>query len=499
MPDLRSAAGRRLLARIAGLILLGLLLVQAARLIWQPDPRDALRDAHALFLAGRYYDALQRYALLSAERPNAETTLYLGIIRTIRNENAPAERALRRALQSDLTADQRDLGNLYLGQALAQRGSAESALRTWQLIRCADRRPCPYVGPRAILSAELALQKEDYTAAEADYQAALAFHLPADWRTLAIYRLGLLQAARTPDAALEWLAQQYAATAIPPPPDPVLTPLLTSRPAADQLVAALQADPELRPQMLGQIYLEQRMYRLAEAQFAQIDPTGPNALAAAAYAAYARWQAGDRQSGLEQLEQLVAAYPDEARPRTLLALAYITLEDPDAAHNQITAISAYAPAAPDTHLAWANWYVAQRDYVNASTAYQRALEFAAPEQKGRYASLIARFHLATTYDLCTVGLPTARIAVERLPNDPEAWAALAAIHYHCGDFAAAEQAARTALDHNAAAVDATYYLGAALEARGDRQAARVALVRAADLAPASPWRERAELILERLG
>jgi Flp pilus assembly protein TadD len=56
-----------------------------------------------------------------------------------------------------------------------------------------------------------------------------------------------------------------------------------------------------------------------------------------------------------------------------------------------------------------------------------------------------------------------------------------------------------ALAIDAADAEAAYYLGRALAALGDAVGARQALVQAADAAPASVWRERAERQLALLG
>ncbi|KPV39921.1 hypothetical protein SE17_44610, partial [Kouleothrix aurantiaca] len=155
--------------------------------------------------------------------------------------------------------------------------------------------------------------------------------------------------------------------------------------SAGQIAAALDAPAAERPQLLGQIYLGARLYALAEAQFAAVDPRGPNALAAAAYAAYTRWSAGDRAEGLRRLESLAASNPAEPRARALLALALLNNRDDEAARRGLAAVRELAPRSPDTHLAWGQWYVAQHDYVAAADAYQQALRDAPAAQRGSYA------------------------------------------------------------------------------------------------------------------
>jgi Flp pilus assembly protein TadD len=251
--------------------------------------------------------------------------------------------------------------------------------------------------------------------------------------------------------------------------------------------------------MLGQLYLSAELYTLAEAQFASVSPGSPSAIAAAAYAAYTRWRAGDHAEGLRRLQELVARYPDEPRARALLAVAYLTNREDDSAKAQLEAIRRLAPRAPDTHLAWGQWYAAQHDYVAAADAYRRALSDAAPEQRGSYALALARFYVDTAFQICESGRPAAEQAIAAMADDPRAWTSAAATRLACGDATGAQQAAGRALQEDPGNAEATYYLGRALAALGQRQAARAALVSAADLAPPSAWRERAEQQISILG
>jgi Flp pilus assembly protein TadD len=476
------------------------LLVLALGLIVRPDPHDEHRAASRLFQQRSYYAALQIYARLSANPTDAEAALSLGALRMVRGEYELAERAMRQAMARGLTPEQYDLAMLYVGQALASRGLAETAARTWGLLEpCGPQELCSYRSPQRLLQAEQALKREDYAAAEAGYRQALTGPLPSDWYDLAVLRLALLGAARDQAAALVELSQLQAQRPASAPSAALLEPLLP-RPAISigQLSAVLQDEPASRAQALGQLYLDLGLYSLAEAQFAKVDSQGPEALTARTYAAYTRWLAGDRRGGLERLEQLVEAYPSEARARTLLALAYTAEDQSEAARAQIDAISKIRPASPETRLAWAGWYAAQRDYLRAAEEYQLAIAQAPAADKGRYALLGANFHLVTTYDLCTAGLSMAELAAQALNQNAAAQTSLAAHRYRCGDLAGAEAAARGALALSPAAADATYYLGAALAGLGDTAQARSELVRAADLAPASLWRSRAEEALAKL-
>ena len=479
-----------MLRLLAAAVVVGAALWLALR----PDGRDALRAADRLLAAGRYHEALAAYEPLAPGLPAAQ--LRAGMVRALRGERVPAERALRSAMQRGLAPADYHLALLYLGRALADDGRAALAASTWLLLEdCRAPAACAYVAPGRALAADEAMARGDYLAAEAGHGAALAAPLPPGWADHRRYRLALLRAADAPEEAARLLA---AAPPAPAPPDPLLAPLLP--PAGEgpgQLAAVLAEEPSRRPQLLGQLYLGLGLYGLAEGQFARVNPRGPEALGAAAYAAYTRWRAGDAPGGLARLEAIVAEHPDEARARTLLALAYLTADASDAARDQIEAVARLAPGDPDIELAWASWHAARREYDQAGLAYGRALAAAPPDAQGAYALLAARFHLATTYELCEAGLPLAERAAGLLPDNPDALATVAAHRYHCGQFAAAAAAAREARGAGSGP-EAAYYLGAALAAMGARDEARAALISAADLAPASDWRRRAEIALSRI-
>lgn len=472
-----------------------LLAAAAASMIFRPDPRDELRAADRLFVTGRYHEALAAYSALSPALPAAQQRL--GMIRSLRGEGLVAERALRAAMQRGLADGDYQLALLYLGRALADSERAALADATWRLLEdCRSTVACRYKAPGRLLLAEEALWRDDDAAATASYMAALDQPLPPGWAALARYRLALLRAPDDPAAALALLAQLDGAPALAV--DPLLAPLLPDvGDGPEQLAAVLQSPEAARPQLLGQLYLGLGLFGLAESQFARVDPRGPEALAAAAYAAYTRWRAGDVGAGLARLQALVASHPEEPRARTLLAMALLTADAPDAARDQIDAVARLTPGAPDLQLAWASWYAARREYDQASLAYERAIAVAPPAERGRYALIAAEFHLAATFEQCEAGLPLAERAAAALGQHAGALTTLAAHRYSCGQFAGAAEAARAA-QAAGDGPEAAYYLGAALAALGQRDDARAALVRAADLAPASEWRRRAELALALL-
>ena len=475
-----------------------LLLGQGARLTFRSDQLDELRDADALFAAGRYHNARAAYTAVLMRAPRlAPALLRLGIVYAVRNERAAASEQLAYALAAGLSPADYELARLYQGWLATQAGQREQAMRYWAMI--GER--SVWLPLRRALEAENLLALADYAGAEASYRASADAGLPSEWRALVATRLALLRASSDPNAALAELASVDTLRLSVAPAGLIYAAALLpdADPAAAQLADALRAPAEQRPQLLGQLYLHAQLYGLAEAQFAAIAPDSPGAIAAATYAAYTRWIAGDQLEGLRRIEALVAAHPSESRARALLALAYLAMQDAPGAQAQLEIMRAQAPRAPETHLAWAQWYAAQHDYFAATVEYRRALSDAAPDERGTYALALARFHIDIGLERCENGLPAAEEAARILPSDPRAWTTLASARFSCGDPAGSRTAAEQALQRVPASAEASYYLGRALAALGERWAARQALINAADLAPRSPWRERAETQLAMLG
>jgi tetratricopeptide (TPR) repeat protein len=487
-----------ILARTAQLVLALLLLWQGARLAFRPDRLDELRHADALFADGQYHNARAAYIKVVTRAPRlAPALLRLGIVYAVRNERAAANEQLAYALDAGLSPADYDLARLYQGWLATQVGQRDQAMRYWATI--GER--SIWMPLRRALEAENLLALADYAGAEASYRASAAAGLPSEWRALVATRLALLRATSDPAAALGELERVDTPSISPAPASLIYAVALLppADPNAAQLTGALRAPAEQRPQLLGQLYLHARLYGLAEAQFASIAPGSPGAIAAATYAAYTRWVAGDRVEGLRQIEALVAMHPTDSRARLLLALAYLATHNAPDAQAQLEIVRAQAPRAPETHLAWAQWYAARHDYVAAAAEYRLALSDATPNERGTYALALARFHMDIALERCENGLPAAEDAARALPSDPRAWATLASARFGCGDPSGARAAAELALQRAPNSAEASYNLGRALAALGDRPAARQALINAADLAPRSLWRERAETQLAALG
>jgi tetratricopeptide (TPR) repeat protein len=479
-------------------LLLALLGVLVDGLLLRPN---RLWSADRLFASGHYFAALQEYTHLAQEAETGPVLLRLGIVRTLRGEFPEAEARLWHALSRDLEPAPHELAGLYVGHVLASRGQLAEGRDAWRdETHCgATPEQCPYAGPRMVREAEWLLTSGDPAAAREHYRAALALPLPPDWHALARYRLALLQAAADP-------AQAQATLAAPPrhtaPTEPLLRPLLPLSPAESddataRLAAVLRAAPPERARLLGQLYRDAGLARLALEQFEQAQAGAADTLAVAMQVAQARFAMGQPDASLRQVRRLAAQHPRDPRATTLLAMLQIAASDTITETATLsTTLRALPRRRAETHLAWAAWHLQQSNYLAASGAYQEALALAPPDERGRYALLVADFHLSTAYELCSDGLAAARVAVDALPERADAWASLAAHRYQCSDFEGARRAAQQALElADTPRADALYYLGAAHARQGNREAAYPLLLQAADLAPASVWRERAELLL----
>ncbi len=469
-------------------------------MVFQPDSRDDLRRADALFSSRRYYDAFTLYRSLAARTPTfALAWARLGMVLAVRGDANAASSALGQAIGMGLTSEDQDLVRLYQGRVGEITGLHDEAAQFWGLIG----QNSPFAPFAHVLLGESRLHSGDYSGAESAFRSALSYGLPENWRVFTHTRLALIRASSDPDGALAEIASIGKPVA---PPwfsdhrDAMVVPLLQATgPDTRQVAAALQAAPELRAQLLGQIYLQAGLYPLAEAQFAAVPGDSAGRPGVAVYAAYARWLAGDQAGGRQRLEALVASHPSDTRARAILALVALAANDPRSARAQLAIALTMAPADPDAHLAFAQWYTAQRDYVAAGDQYRAALAVAPTGQRGVYALAQARFHLDTGLDICETGLAAAVESVRLLPDDPQPLNVLAGIRLSCGDASGAREAAAGALSLDPASAEASYLLGKALGLLGERAAARRALVGAADLAPASSWRERAEAQIAVLG
>ncbi len=474
-------------------------------LLARPTP---LHRADRLLVQRQYYTAMQHYtALATAEQPPAALLLRLGMLHSIRGEYGSSSNLLWQAISRGLPPHEYELALLYLGRNSANSTNLSLAQTIWQdYSRCQPVRPtCPYVGVRHVLMGDALLQHGDYAAAHAAYTRALELPLDAAWRRLATTRTALLLAREDREAARDLLATAH----LPTPADrvePFTAPLLPPRyPQEQQLLAdVLAANPADQLQLLGQLYLLRGDDALALHTFQQIPASNPHYGAAQAYIAYLQWRTSPDLNYTDGLTALATSNPAEPPAATLLLLSQMIAAALDQTSVPTSTLQRVPSGSAEHALVQATWHLFERDYAAARPYLRQVLARSSGTQRGHYALRIARFHHDTTYEQCSDGLDAAMIAVRELPASVQAWTLLAGIQFQCGDFAVAQRAAHQAIALDDATpglqppAEAWLYLGAAQLWQGDTHAARTALITAADLAPASTWRERAEPLLHRI-
>lgn len=466
----------------------------AATWIFAPALQDDLRAADALFTSGQFSAANTAYATLAQRHPDDRALLLRrGMIAAVRGEYAVAQRTLAATIGANVRGTDHDLARLYQGHVAAADQRQGDALSAWATIPATS----PLAPIRDVLLADLHTGASRYGDAEANARHALEEGLPTDWQRYVVLQMALLRGSSDANGAHAMLRDGAA-----PAPDSALArfyaPLLPHSPTDTATLDNILAQPAAQRQMtLGQIYMRAGWYPLAAAQFAAVPPSSDQGRGAAAFLAYTRWLAGDRDGGIQQLEQLVAAAPDDAQARALLATALIAARDTGRAQAQLDALQQLAPNAPDAQLAQAQWYSAQAEYATAAEWYARATSRAPADQRAAYAGAQARFLLDTGLNVCSDGLAAATDAATLQP-DAATLTLVAQFNLACDDPAAAQRAAEHATQHDPASAEAALLLGEALANQGATTAARAALIRAADLAPASPFRARAERTLALL-
>jgi tetratricopeptide (TPR) repeat protein len=480
--------------KLAYLAALALTVVVGALVLW-PDPQLAeLRAAERLWHAGRVAEALRRYqSLRSAEDAPALVDTRLAAIELLRGDCSQAQAHAASALRKPTRRDEAAQAHLIAGQCAALRGDLARSQAEWSSV---DPRS-PYRLLTNVLAGEDALRAGLRATAIDRYQAALAAAPAEPWRSFVRLRLALALALDAPESARELLALLPESLPDPAPETRPLLPLssLEILRQSRQLAAILAAPGEQHAQLLGQQLLDLDLLRLAILSFEQVPIDEPGRPLAESHAAYARWRLGQTSAAATQLRELVARYPQEPLIATMYATAAINSGDLDGAAAALDAAETRHPLDPAIALVRSDLLVARREYPQAIAERRRARDIARPEARGRYALALAEQHLSLTFRVCDSGVSAAREATTIAAADPRAWQLLAAMLYHCRSYAEAVEAARQGLKLAPNDPALHFFLGAALWESRDRDAARPHLIAAADLAPASEWRKRAEQTL----
>lgn len=472
------------------------LIVTVSVLVLRPAPEQAeLRAAEQLWHSGRVAEALRRYqALRSSESAPALVDTRLSTIALLRGDCSQAQTYAATALRKPIRRDEAAQAHLIAAQCAARRGDLDRAQAEWQSV---DPRS-PYHALLDVLSGEYALRAGLRSTAIDDYTAALAAPLAEPWQSFARLRLSLALAPEAPEAALQHL---HSIPATLPAPTPETRPLLPLSPGeivgqSRQLAAILAAPRQQQTQLLGQQLLGLDLLPLAIATFEQVPIDESSRSLAEAHAAYARWRLGQTSAAAAQLRELAARYPQEPLIATLHATVAIDAGNLEDAAAALDAAETRAPLDPAIVLVRSDLLVARREYPQAIAERRRARDIAQPEVRGRYALALAEQHLRLTFRVCDSGIDAAREATTIAATDPRSWQLLASMFYHCRSYKQAAEAAQRGLTLAPDDPALHFFRGAALWEDRDREAGQPHLIAAADLAPASEWRVRAEQMLD---
>jgi len=476
----------------AWLLALLVIALGAATLAPQLIASAPLQAADQVWRDGRATEAWALYTQLEkAQGLPPQTQLRLAGLALERGACGDAELLAARALQQSLTRNDAAFAHLVRAECATRRGAWDTAAAAWMALDVAS----PLDALAHVLQGEHALHSGDADTAIEHFEAALRHDLPTPW-TLVVH-LRLAQA--TDDRAA---AQQHleALPATLPAPDPTTRPLLPLPPAAilaqaAHLHAIGVAPLAEHPQLRGQHLLDAELWQLAAAHFDQLAHLNPHDPRAPAYAAYARYQMGERRAATDALRALHRRFPTEPLVATLRATLALEIGETATAASIIDQATMEQPLDPALALVRSNVFAAQHRYEDAVVERRLARDIAPAAQRGRYALALAQQHLDLAYNLCSDGIAAAQDATALVPTHGEAWETLAAAHYHCGRYTDAITAAQQGLEHTPDDPALHFFLGSALWEAKQRNEAREHLIRAADLAPNSQWRERAEQLL----
>lgn len=475
--------------------LLALLLVSIGGAALAPRLRAAtpLRTADQLWRDGRATEAWALYTgLHGADALPPYAQLRLAGLALERGACGDAELLAAQVLHQPTTADDAALAHLIRAECALKRNASQCAGAEWNAIAASPTGDAL----AQVVQGEHALRNGDLAAATQHLEMALEQPLPPPWTAFAHLRLAQTSSDST-------VASQHIA-AIPatlPTADPATRPLLPLRShelaaQAASVRATLAAPPADQDQLRGQVLLDAGLWQLARAHWdglAQRDRDEPRP---PAYAAYARYQLGERRRATLALRGLGQRFPGDPFIATLRATLVLRTGDANTAILFIERAEMEHPLDPALALVRADILAAQRRYADAIAERRRARNIAPAQQRARYALALAQQHVDLAYNLCDQGIAAAQDATTLGPNDAQAWHTLAAAQRHCRRYADAIAAAQRGLALAPDDPALQFYAGAALWENDQCEQARAYLLRAADLAPASTWRERAEELLK---
>jgi len=433
----------------------------------QADAQRALED-------GRFADASEALQIVLDRQP-WRSALWETAGRAALSAGDPAaavERLERADAEGAITAG----GYLALGDALRLLGDWDAAVPYWEQARAEG------ADLRSVTSRLLEAHRRvgDIAAAIGDLQALVTLDPE---RAETHYQLGLLLAAREPEAALSALLTAAA-----------LEPGLQE--AVDQLSQGLSltpegADPAVRLFNAGRALAGLEEWRLAAEAFRQA------LLVNGAYPeAWAFLGESMHHLGLDGGEMLETAFqlePDSLPVNLLYALYHRRQGSPEEALVYLEQAAEIAPDEPAVAAETAQALAEAGEIDQALENFLRAVEMS--QDDPTYLHLLASYSILNEIQVQEVGLPAARQAVLENPEDPVALDLIGYAYYVQGDWASALRFLGRALEADPGYAPARLHLGMLYLAREQPAEARRQLEIAVQLAPGTPAALQASEIL----
>ncbi len=230
---------------------------------------------------------------------------------------------------------------------------------------------------------------------------------------------------------------------------------------------------------LGQALLAEGEWALAACVLEQAVEATPGSASAHAWLGAALERLGELGAARSHLEQAVELAPEEPLGRLLLGQHLLQRGEVEKAREALFAAHRLDPQNPAPVLAMAGVFAAQGSYSEADVWAEAALERAADDPEMWKA--VARFYLQRNLSRGGRVQEITAGAVERAPEDAEAWLLLGWARLLEGDGAGALQALDEALSRSPALAQAHYLRAQALHNLGRSEEAQQAFLRAADL------------------
>ncbi|MFQ5615241.1 MAG: tetratricopeptide repeat protein, partial [Anaerolineales bacterium] len=378
------------------------------------------------------------------------------------------------ATHGQITAE----GYVALGDAYQQAGDLDVAIETWEVALDHGNEPLEIY--YRLLDAHRTMG--DYAAAIEDLRT-IAQLAPTNAQSR--YQLGLMLAARQPEAALDYLIQAME-----------IDEELTS--AVQVLQRSLRPSPKTNDPAYvllnaGRALAFLDEWALAAEAFYQSTQANPNYAEAWAFLGEAREQLG--QDGAAELEKAIELNPESLTANTLYALYQKRHGNPEIALVYLHAAANIKPENPAIQAEIGSTLDVMGDFNTALSHYLRATELA--PRDAAYWHLLAFFSLKNSTQIEEIGLAAARQALLLDEDDPIALDLMGYGYYLLGDMVTAQRFLQRSLEINPEYAPAMFHLGLRYLAQGDSSNARKQLLRAIALAPNTPTAEQAARILER--